>query len=169
MKKNSGFTLLELIVTLTIVSLVMAIGVPSLRDFIKNDRLSTQINTLVGHLALARSEAVKRHQPVVVCASSNQASCQSNDWKDGWIVFADVDASADVSAGDEILRVQQSLDGDSTLNSTAGAIVIYDARGFAPNSAGSFSLCDDRGATHLKSITISNTGRVRQGGSSSCP
>ncbi len=168
MKKNSGFTLLELLITTALIAIVMAIGVPSMSEFIKNDRLATQINTLVGHLALARSAAVSRHQQVIICASNDQATCSSADWADGWIVFVDVDASGGFSAGDEMLRAQQALEGTSTLVSSAGAVVTYDNRGFAPASTGSFALCDDRGATHMKSITISNTGRVRRGGGASC-
>jgi type IV fimbrial biogenesis protein FimT len=168
MKKNSGFTILELLVTLVVIAIVTAIGVPSMTEFIKNDRLTTQINTLVGHLAYARSEAITRRLPVVVCASDNQTSCSSANWADGWIVFTDADNSGDVSAGEEVLRAQQKLSGDNTLNSSTGSSVVYDNRGFAPNSPGSFSLCDDRGAVHIKAITISNTGRVRKGGSSSC-
>ena len=168
MKKNSGFTLLELVITVALVAIVMAIGVPSMTNFIKNDRLTTQINTLVGHLAYARSEAVLKIQPVIVCASSNMSSCSSNNWADGWIVFVDTDLNSDFSAGETMLRVQQPLTGGNTLINSTGSIVTYDSRGFAPNSSGSFALCDDRGATHIKSITISNTGRVRQGGSSSC-
>ena len=83
-------------------------------------------------------------------------------------MFVDVDASGGFTAGDELLRAQEALGGSSTLVSGAGAVVTYDNRGFAPDSTGSFSLCDDRGAAHIKSISISNTGRVRQGGSSSC-
>ena len=168
MKRNYGFTLLELLITMTLISLVMAIGIPSMRDFIKNDRLVTQINTLVGQLAYARSEAVTRHVPVVICASDNLTSCSSTNWAEGWILFVDADSSSDFSAGDEMLRQKQPLSGGTTLTSSAGSVVIYDSRGFAPNSGGSFSLCDDRGVTHLKSISISNTGRVRKGGSSSC-
>ncbi len=167
MKKISGYTLIELLITAVVVSLIMAVGVPSVTLFIKNDRLSTQINTLVGHLALARSEAVTRHLPVIICASSNSTSC-GGDWSDGWILFTDVDNSGTRSADEDIIRVQQELKGDNTLSNTTGAIVTYDERGFSPNSTGTFSLCDDRGSSYMKSITISNTGRVRKGGSSSC-
>ena len=168
MKRNAGFTLTELLITITVLTLVMAIGVPSMRDFIKNDRLVTQINPLVGHLAYARSEAVLRHQPVVVCASSNQTSCSTTDWASGWIIFVDADNNADFSAGEDMLRQTEGLSGDNTLTSTVGSIVTYDKRGFAPNSVGSFTLCDDRGDTHKKGITISGTGRVRQSGGGSC-
>ena len=168
MEKNSGFTLLELLITVTLISLVMAIGIPSMSDFIKNDRLVTQINTMVGHLAYARSEAVTRHQPVVICASSNLTSCSSNNWAEGWILFVDTDNNSDFSAGEDMLRQQQALSGGVTFTSSVGSVVTYDQRGFAPNSIGTFSLCDDRGTTKMKSISISATGRVRQGGSSSC-
>jgi type IV fimbrial biogenesis protein FimT len=167
--KQSGYTLIELLITTTLVAILAMVGIPSMSDLIKNDRLSTQINTLVGHLALARSSAVTLQQPVKICASSGLESCDSTDWATGWIVYVDADRSGDVSDGDDVLRVRQPLPDDSTLtNSTANPVVTYDDRGFAFLSAGSFSLCDNRGAEYVKSITLSVTGRVRRGGSSSC-
>ncbi len=169
MEKNSGFTLLELMITVTLLSVVMAIGIPSMTVFIKNDRLVTQINTMVGHLAYARNEAVTGHQPVVICASNGDLdSCSSTNWAEGWILFVDTDSSSDVSGAEIILRQQQALSGGVTFTSSIGSVVTYDQRGFAPDSAGTFSLCDDRGTTEMKSISISATGRVRQGGSASC-
>ena len=173
MKKDSGFTLGELMVTLAIVGIVMAFAIPSMQTFVKNERLTTQINTLVSHLAYARSLAVTRRQQVILCASDNTTSCSVNDWAKGWILFIDVDNSSTLTAGDEILRVKQVLaGGNSLVSSPVISSIIYDNRGFAPFSGGrTFSLCDDRGASdpyYVKSITISNTGRVRQGGSTSC-
>lgn len=140
----------------------MAVGVPSLQDFIKNDRLATNINKLVGHLAYARSEAVLRSQQVGLCASSNNTSCAGTNWADGWILYVDLDSSSDFSTGDPILRVQQSLEGNNTLTTTVGGNFLYDNRGFAATGSGTFSLCDDRGVDKVKSIAISNTGRVRK-------
>ena len=98
-------------------------------------------------------------------------SCQGTNWAAGWILFIDADNSSDFTAGEEILRVKQALSGGNTLVSSTGSNFIYDNRGFSPNSNGTFSLCDDRGASdpyYVKSISISNTGRVRRGGSTSC-
>jgi type IV fimbrial biogenesis protein FimT len=131
-----------------------------METFMKNERLTTQINTLLAHLQYARSEAVTRHAQVVVCASSDAATC-GGGWDDGWIVFADLDSDGDMSAGDERIRAQQKLEGDNTLASSAGATIIFDNRGFSPNSSGTFTLQDDRGAAYEKTLTISNTGRVR--------
>ena len=150
MKRQTGFTLNELTVTVALVGIVTAIGLPAMNDFVKNDRLTTQINVLVGHLALARSQAVTLHLPVTVCASNNLSTCSSADWADGWIIYVDADSSGNLTVGDEVLRAQETLAGETTLSSTAGAAVTFDDRGFAPDSAGSFSLCDDRGAAHLK-------------------
>ena len=171
MKKESGFTLGELMVTLAIVGIVMAFAIPSMQTFVKNERLTTQINTLVSHLAYARSLAVTRRQQVILCASDNTTSCSGINWAKGWILFIDVDNSSGFTAGDEILRVKQALARGNTLVSSTGDSIIYDNRGFSPSSNGTFSLCDDRGASdpyYVKSITISNTGRVRQGGSTLC-
>ncbi len=172
MKKNFGMTLLELLVTLAVVGILVAIGVPSMTTFIKNDRITTQINTLVGHLALARSEAVKRAAPVSVCVSSNTTVCTGGtNWEQGWIVYVDTNGNGTRDGGEEILRAQQLLEGGVTLTpQIIASQVAYDYRGFADAaSVGSFSLCDERGANYGRAIAISNTGRVRKEANVICP
>jgi type IV fimbrial biogenesis protein FimT len=169
MKKNSGFTLLELVITVALISIVFAIAIPSMTTFTQNDRLTTNINTLIGHLAYARSEAVKRNQQVSVCVSNDTATCTAGNWQDGWIVYIDADGSNTFTAGEEVLRAQQALDGANTLTTAIGSQVIYDYRGFVTAaSVGSFLLCDARSGAFGKTIRISTTGRVRVEDGSAC-
>jgi len=172
MKKNSGFTLLELIIVLALISIVMMFAIPSMTTFTQNDRLTTNVNTMIGHLAYARSEAVKRSQQVSLCVSNNSGtaapSCTGGNWEDGWIVYVDADNDNSFTAGEEVLRAMQALDGNNTLTPTGiGNQVIYDYRGFV-TSTGSFLLCDDRSGAFGKTITITTTGRVRGERDSTC-
>ncbi len=170
MKKaqQNAFTLLELMATLAIVVIFSMFALPSMSEFIKNERLTTQINSLVASLQRARSEAILRHLPVTIC-SSNGTACTDGNWQDGWIVFVDVNGNASVDAGDEILQVQAQLNGATNLGSSSGDTrIVYDSRGFTPNTNLTFSLCDDRGSSYGKSISISNTGRVTRGGAVTC-
>lgn len=163
MKGFCGFTLLEIMITVAIVGVVTAIAVPSAGVYVKNSRLTSQINALVSDLHLARSEAVGNSQQMVLCPSANATSCSGSDWAKGWIMFSDLDANGQVDSIDTILRVQQALTSSNTLTSTGiGTRVIYDNRGFTSSTSGTFSLCDDRGTANIKTIAISKTGHIRK-------
>lgn len=98
MNKQSGFTLIELMVTISILAILLGIGVPSFRATIEGNRIATVTNDLVGALQFARSEAIKRSTNVVLCSSSDQASC-SGSWVDGWV------ARNEAAAADPPFRV----------------------------------------------------------------
>lgn len=166
-KKYNAFTLVELLVTLSIVAILAIVALPNMSGFIKNERLTSSINSLLSHLQYARSESILRHRQIVVCASNDETSC-SGTWVDGWIVFNDDDQSGDLSNAETILKIREKLPANVTLSSSGGTTVIFDKRGFTPNSASTFIVCDDRGVTSRKSISITNTGRVSNGGGTGC-
>lgn len=170
---NRGFSLVELMVTLSVAAILVTIAVPSFSDFIKNNRLITQTNDFVTALNLARSEAVKRGDRVTVCKSSDQISCSgSGSWDQGWIVFADVNGDGVVTdPATNVLRVHGSLSGNVSLYGDASLVdyVSYVSTGATRQIGGGISatqsgvliLCDDRGFTDkAKGIQISSTGRV---------
>jgi type IV fimbrial biogenesis protein FimT len=166
MKKNSGFTLLELLITLTLIGIVTAFAIPAMTEFSKNDRLITNINSMIGHLAYARSEAVKRSVQVVMCVSSDtdtpNPSCTGGNWEDGWLVYIDADASNTFDAGEEIIKAHAALEGQNRLIPVGvDPQIIYDNRGFLAGNTGSIQLCDGRTGPHGKTIRITTTGRVR--------
>ena len=107
-KRTSGMTLVELLVVMTIAAILIGVGVPSFRYVTNSNRMSGEINNLLGDLQFARSQALKEGRTVTVCSSTNGQDCGTSTWDRGWIVFSDPTA-AKSSAGTLALRVQKAF------------------------------------------------------------
>jgi len=103
-----GFTLLEMMIVITIVAILTVVGLPAMRDLVKNQRLKSASLDLYGSLALARSEAIKRNVDTVIIAAPS-------GWQAGWSVCVDVDASKHCNTGDVILQTQDAIESSVTL------------------------------------------------------
>lgn len=161
---KNGFTIIELMLTILIVSIVAAFGVPGFQETIRNNRLASQTNSLLGTLNFARSEAAKLgNTTVTICGSSNQTACNTSNWESGWIIFRDTDADGAVDTGEQILRVQEALTGGNTLR-TSGfpslARIQFGNRGNITQQ-GSLVLCDSRGTTSARAIVLNLSGQAR--------
>ena len=140
-----GFTLVELMVTLSIAAILMTMAVPSFTTITQNSRLTTQANQFVAAMNLARSEAVKRNAAINVTANGG-------NWTTGWTVTVAAD-------GTEVRRFE-ALAGDSTLTSAGGvASFQYQASGRV-SAADILNLCDGRTGETGRKITIVTTGHV---------
>lgn len=166
---DAGFTVIELLIAVTLLAILLGIAAPSVRDLILNSRITSQANDLMTDLAIARSEAVKRGVRAAVCASSSGAACTATPWSQGWIVFLDPDGNGAVDAATDIVKVTPALDGNNTLtsvghaNSAAGGpMVAFRPSGtITPGGAGNivFDLCDWRTAANVGTAAASNKGR----------
>ena len=165
MRREGGFTLLELIVTLAIVAIVLSAGVPSYRGIVMDNRLASQANLFATSIKLARSNAVKYQRNATVCSSANfdaaLPTCSSDaDWSDGWIVWVDKDRDNTVdAANDEVIRVAEPVAGTTTFTSAARTEFTYNSRGFI-NATDILSLCDNRTAETGRDITIRPSGHL---------
>ena len=92
--RYSGFTLTELVIALAIAAILLALAAPNMSSFIRNNRITTETNTLIAHINLARSEATKRNVVVALCRKNPDPAKQSppecgggtaNDWSSGWL------------------------------------------------------------------------------------
>jgi type IV fimbrial biogenesis protein FimT len=131
-----GFTIVELMAVIAIATILVAIGVPSYRSVTSSSRMSTEVNSLLGDLQFARSEALKEGRTVTTCISSDGATCTGGAlWHSGWIVFSDPNNNATVDgAGDTVLRVQRGFSGGDTFQEPSGlTAVTFNRAGFALN------------------------------------
>jgi len=85
---EKGFTLVELIVTLTFASILALYAIPNFIQFVDRTRYRLEIHHLIQSVELARSEAIKRGQYVTLCPSNNKVDCGDN-WGEGYLVFVD--------------------------------------------------------------------------------
>ena len=169
---QEGVTLIELLVTLSVVSMIIAVGVPALRDFIAMNQMSATVNDLVTSLHVARSEAIKRETSVRLCPSTNWNSLMPTctplaSLAEGWIVVADPNGDAIVVQRHEPLpgRIQLHRDFIDSID--------FLANGRLPRIADAeiefnLLLCDDRGDHNTggdiaagRWINIRGTGRPR--------
>ena len=119
MQKQRGFTLIELLLVLTIAAILTALAAPSFGRLIKSNTISGGVNTFMGDLRFARSEAIRLGGPVVVCRSDAPeatipgcgptTSALNRNWSSGWIVFQDLNSDGVRDATDPVLRVQAAL------------------------------------------------------------
>ncbi|MBF0460568.1 MAG: GspH/FimT family pseudopilin [Magnetococcales bacterium] len=171
----AGFSLIEMVVVSAIVGIFIALAAPNLLSWMQDNTLAAQANVVIGAFNLARSESIKRGEAVTICSSVDGASCSGSlHWETGWILFDDPNNPGVRDAGESIIRVHEAL-ALLTLRSTISRVT-FSANGFSSGFAGTWTLCDSRGAatppsaTHPLGITLSNTGHVRSAtGVLTCP
>ena len=98
MERQNGFTLVELLITIVVVSVLLATAIPSFMQFIKNNRVTGQANSFVVSTQMARNEAVKRGAGTTLCAANADLDdcSDSTDWSSGWIAFSDLNRNGEI-------------------------------------------------------------------------
>lgn len=159
-----GFTLIELMVGITILVIVLGIGVPSFTQTLRKNRLATQVNDFVTALNLARSEANKRGVRVTLCPSNSaQNDCSgATDWRTGWIAFTDATGSAGVvDTDDRILQVWPASGNEFTFTPNPSTLTNVGFRSLDAVAAASFSIYKS-GCTgeNKREVSVALTGRI---------
>lgn len=119
---QGGFTLVELMITIAVLAIVMAIALPSFNDMTLGSKLRSQSNDLVAGAMLARSEAIKRNSAVRMCVSADGASCIAGGWEQGWVVFHDADDDGTLDAGETVMLQHQAAPSGFKITGTVASI-----------------------------------------------
>ena len=166
MDRHAGVTLLELLTVIAIGAVLAGIAIPSLDRGLLNARRAAAMESLVRAAWFARTEALRRGRPVILCASGDGGGCagEPDAWGGGWLV-APADAPTLV-----LRRGPGATDPRARLvaNRSVFSFEPYDRR----STNGTVAWCDSRGETAARAVVIAPTGRPRLergAGSLGCP
>lgn len=164
-KANQGFTLIELVITITVLAIVATVAVPSFRNVIVSNSVSFDRDEFFTLANLARSEAIKRGTAVTICRSSDGSSCNDSlAWDQGWLAFHDANADGNKDSGEEEIRSIGALDGQvSVAYSGSDDRITYTSRGLLIRGDGVFTFSHSAGSQFDKIVDIGVTGRASKG------
>ena len=163
MRRNAGFTLIELATTMSVVAILAGIAAPSFAGFLERQRTSAAMNSLMTHMALARVSAITRNRRAVLCPSTDGKHCEvGTDWSAGWMLFVDDDGNRKADATDEIIRVDLEPTSQHlrVISTTGRPQLRYLPDGRSAGANLTVSICNQNGEL-LGQVIVNNMGRPR--------
>lgn len=175
---RKGFGLIELIVTISIVAILMAIALPNFQGTINSNRTTSQSNDLIGAFNLARNEAISRNRVVTVCAANTSSGtptdCANNGyWNLGWMVYVDTVTDSGAPVTVPAANILRTGSGDESIAiSSNAAFVRYSSRGEVMANADrtlTFKPANNCKAGQARRLTVSLIGRIGTQRLTTCP
>lgn len=161
--RTSGFTLIELMVTIAVLAVLTTIAFPSFQSSMRSNRVATASNQLIALISFARSEAVRSKSLTQLCTSADGTTC-SGDWNDGWLVWVDRNDSGVFNA-DEALRYVEPTPQMALAEKSGKTAVNFDARGrVRDNSSREISMQPSdciTGTKLVRTFTLSSSGQLK--------
>ena len=172
-----GFTLIELVITISIAAILVGMAVPSFVSVVSDAKLGKVIEPTVRALMIARSEAARSREDVTVCPRASDTAC-GTDWDNGLLVFIDgvfdpFEGTATRDDDDLVLSIVEPHDTDNTLKVIASTdrtanteytpnYIRYGIDGRASWANGTLIACDERGVESSRAINITLTGSIQR-------
>ena len=161
-----GFTLIELMVTVSVLGVLALVAAPSFNEAILSNKLAGYSNSFVASAQLARSEAIKRNTAVALCRSADGRTCAtSGTWQQGWIVMCKYKPAAPgmcVSDGTDnlVISVQQALSSDYRLSGDNYLLAFQAVGGGATSALLTLCRATPSPGGQERTITVSFSGRA---------
>lgn len=137
--KETGFTLVELLITLAIFVILVTVGVPSFKNTYEQIRADNGIREIQQALSYARNQAISYGATVTMCANNN-GSC-GTDWGDGYLIYVSDNGGTMLqgeSGEDAMLKVHSGFDSKDFVSFSGGNLVRFNSAGLA-SASGTFT------------------------------
>lgn len=163
--KQVGFTLVELMVSIVVLVIILALAGPSMAEFTVNNHLASSKSAFAATLALARTEAARRGQTVIIQAITGGSV--GNEFKAGWELYVDVDGNGAVGGGDTLVRGFDAPSDKVKLSGTS--LLAFQATGYLVGGATlNYTLCRVAGGSAGYQVSVMPSGIADVKGISSC-
>lgn len=162
MHKQTGITLIELLIALVVAGVLLSLSLPTFAGLKTRNEVAATHNLLMGSFAAAREAAIVHRQPAVLCPGDADTGCRKDGiWEGGWILFLDANDDGKLGASDKLLRSETQSGTDIAIRSSKHrSRVTFQANGMAEGSNLTVKLCDAQGVA-IKGLVTGNTGRTR--------
>jgi type IV fimbrial biogenesis protein FimT len=166
-RRATGFSLIEMLTTMSILAILLAIASPGLASLTSANSLAAAQGELAAAMMLARSEALKRGTPVGLSAT---APVRGAEFSGGWTVFVDANGNGTYETGETIVRQQAAFHGDVRIGTSGGSTVLtFNGRGFlTPSAMVTFTVCSSLAAKSYR-VRVEPVGLADVLESTGCP
>ncbi len=159
-----GFTLLELMVTLTVVAILGVIAVPNFHTFVLNERRDSIVDALTASLQYARNQALNLNEKTTLCAGQPGISCTGGAWSSGWEVVQVPAGASTVLLAAHVIQVASTAPTIRAVNSSTG--MTFTGNGlvtFNPTTVTDefIQVCDSRGAPYARAVEVNSAGYIQ--------
>jgi len=158
---QGGLTLIELVIVVSIVSILLAVALPAMQTFVRNQRKTAEVNLLIGALNYTRSEAVLQRRSLRLCSGRSAEGCQDEPlWLGDWLLTLDEPRGRMRRASEPLHVFAHGGDFFWRWRGAGGnAFIRFKADGSAASSNGTFTLCYQDKALHQ--VVVNFAGRIR--------
>ena len=156
---TSGFTMVELLVTIAILGIITAIGIPGLSEFIVKTRVDSQVSEIHRLILTARNTAINTGQNVTICPLSGN-TCGTN-WHSEVSVFVDNNNDGDYDANDTLVKVKSAIQNGDKLQYAQSSLVYTPSGTLSGGAAATpFNYCPNGHTDKSRGIVVSASGRA---------
>jgi type IV fimbrial biogenesis protein FimT len=158
-------TLLEMLITLAIAAILMAVVVPNFSLMITKSKVTAEVNKMSAMLQHSRFIAIDEHLPTLICPSADFQRCDFSNWQLPKIMFADANFNKERDADEALIYASESPASDLIMRGPRRAIQFYEDGAIA--SPASILICPVDAPTNLsfkklnRALFLSLQGRVR--------